>query len=131
MTLGIWAARGELSFFLTMVITVAAGLTGSMILYALGRGGGEIFLQKYYRRFPKQRELIESKMEYLRKKGWTGVFVSKLVPMVRTLISIPAGMIKMDLRTYMLSSTLGIALWNLAFVGAGYLFGDTVFEMLA
>lgn len=122
---GIWAARGEISFFVTMMLTIAAGLTGSVILYGLGRRGGEVFLKKYYRRFPKQRELIEGKLAYLRKKGWLGVFVSKLMPMVRTLISIPAGVIKMDFRVYIISSALGIAIWNLLFVGAGYLFGET------
>lgn len=127
---GIWAARGGLNFFLTMIITVAAGLTGSVILYALGRGGGELFLQKYYHRFPKQKTLIEEKMAYLREKGGIGVFVSKLLPMVRTLISIPAGIIRMDFRSYVISSTFGVAVWNLVFVGAGYLFGDTVFSML-
>ena len=61
---GIWAARGGLSFFMTMIITVAAGLTGSVILYALGRGGGEMFLKKYYKKFPSQKEMIEGKMQY-------------------------------------------------------------------
>lgn len=126
---GIWASRGGLSFLLTMLITIAAGLTGSIILYWLGRGGGEAFLQKYYHRFPGQRELIEEKMEYLRGKGSIGVFVSKLIPMVRTLISIPAGIIKMDFRSYVISSTLGVAVWNLVFVGAGYIFGDAVFSL--
>lgn len=86
-------------------------------------------MQKYYRKFPSHRGMIEGKIEYLRQKGWLGVFVSKLMPMVRTLISIPAGMIKMDLRVYIISSTLGIVIWNLVFVGAGYLFGDAVFTM--
>ena len=123
---GIWAARGGLSFFMTMIITVAAGLTGSVILYALGRGGGEMFLKKYYKKFPSQKEMIEGKMQYLRERGGMGIFVSKLLPMVRTIISIPAGMIRMDFRKYVVSSTLGIAVWNLVFVGAGYLFGDSV-----
>jgi len=126
---GIWASRGGLNFFLTMVITVAAGLTGSIALYVLGRGGGEWFLERYYRRFPKQRPLLEEKMKYLRRKGGIGVFVSKLLPMVRTLISIPAGVIRMDFGVYVLSSTLGVAVWNLVFVGAGYVFGDAVFSM--
>lgn len=126
---GIWAARGGLNFFFTMVITIAAGLTGSIILYALGRGGGEWFLQRYYHRFPKQRPLMEEKMAYLREKGSVGIFVSKLMPMVRTLISIPAGIIRMDFRSYVVSSTLGVAVWNLVFVGAGYVFGDAVFPM--
>ena len=126
---GIWAARGGLSFFATIVITVAAGLTGSIILYGLGRWGGEFFLKKYYSRFPGQREMIEGKIEYLRRKGGAGIFVSKLLPMVRTLISIPAGVIKMDFRSYCVRSTLGIAVWNLVFVGAGYVFGDAVFAL--
>lgn len=128
---GIWAAQGGLGFASTMAITVAAGLTGSIILYGLGRGGGEMFLQRYYRRFPGQRELIEEKMGYLRDKGSVGIFVSKLIPMVRTLISIPAGIIRMDFRSYVVSSTLGIAVWNLCFVGAGYLFGDTVLAWMS
>ena len=127
---GIWAARGGLGFGVTLLITVAAGMTGSVILYGLGRGGGDIFLQKYYQRFPGQREVIEEKIAYLRKKGSVGVFVSKLIPMVRTLISIPAGVIKMDFKSYVISSTLGVAVWNLVFVGAGYLFGDAVFALL-
>ena len=45
----------------------------------------------YFRKFPKQKEAVESKIDMLREKGSVGVFVSKLFPMVRTIISIPAG----------------------------------------
>lgn len=95
---GIWAARGEISFPLVMLITLAAGLTGSWLLYFLGRLGGPKVMGFYFRKFPKHREAVEEKMEYLRKKGSIGVFISKLIPVARTLISIPAGMIKMDFR---------------------------------
>ena len=57
------------------------------------------------------------------------MFVSKLLPMVRTLISIPAGMVKMDFIKYTISSTLGIFLWNLVFVGAGYFFGEAAIRI--
>ncbi|HJC74358.1 MAG TPA: DedA family protein [Candidatus Mediterraneibacter faecavium] len=121
---GIWAAQGEISFPLVMVLTVAAGLTGSWLLYLLGRYGGNKVLGFYFKKFPKHQPVIEEKMDYLREKGCIGVFVSKLLPMVRTLISIPAGMVKMDFVKYTVSSVCGIFLWNLAFVGAGYFFGD-------
>lgn len=127
---GIWAARGNISFFMAIFITVLAGLTGSIVLYWLGRAGGEFFLKKYYRHFPKQRPLIEEKIAYLQEKGYMGIFVCKLIPMVRTLISIPAGVIKMKFFQYCVSSALGITVWNLVFVGAGYLFGDAVFSRL-
>ena len=126
---GIWASQGEISFFMVMILTVAAGLTGSWALYFLGRAGGEKVLGFYFRKFPKQKPVIEGKIAMLREKGCIGVFVSKLLPMVRTLISIPAGMVKMDFIKYTISSTLGIFLWNLVFVGAGYFFGEAAIRI--
>lgn len=126
---GIWASKGEISFFMVMVLTVAAGLTGSWALYFLGRTGGEKILQFYFKKFPKQRPVIEEKIQMLKDKGCIGVFVSKLLPMVRTLISIPAGVVKMDFMKYTLSSVLGIFLWNLVFVGAGYFFGEAAIHI--
>lgn len=126
---GIWASKGEISFLMVMLLTVAAGLAGSWLLYFLGRVGGERLLLLYFKKFPKQRPVIEEKIEMLREKGCAGVFVSKLLPMVRTVISIPAGMVKMDFAKYTLSSVLGIFLWNLVFVGAGYFFGEAAISV--
>lgn len=50
--------------------------------------------------------------------------------MVRTLVSIPAGVVRMELGKYVLCSVCGIFIWNLVFVGAGYLLGDRIFTML-
>ena len=69
--------------------------------------------------------------ELVRRKGGYGVFISKLIPMVRTLISIPAGMVSLNFGTYTVSSLLGVFAWNLVFVGAGYFFGDAVWNLLA
>lgn len=121
---GLWAAKGNINFILALAITVAAGLTGSILLYLLGRTSGGFFLKLYYRKFPKHQEVIEEKIKYLQQNGSMGIFVSKLIPMLRTLISIPAGVIQMNFVKYCISSTLGILVWNFAFVGAGYLFGD-------
>ena len=128
---GVFASQGRISFLETMVITVLAGLTGSILLYGLGRYGGNFFLEKYYKHFPKQKDTIEKNISYLRERGCVGVFVSKLIPMVRTLISIPAGVIRMKFGEYCVSSTLGVAIWNFVFVGAGYFFGDTVLGFLS
>ena len=128
---GVWAAKGNVSFILVLVLSVAAGLLGSWILYFLGRLGGEPFFRFYVKKFPKQKELIERNVEVIRRKGAYGVFVSKLVPMLRTLISIPAGMVRLNFYQYTLSSLLGVFLWNLLFVGAGYFLGDSVWNLLA
>lgn len=128
---GVWASRGQIGFLTVMALSVAAGLLGSWILYFLGRLGGDAFFQFYIKKFPKQKELLEKNMEVLRRKGSIGVFISKLLPLARTLISIPAGMISMNFTKYTISSLMGVALWNLIFIGAGYFLGDSVWSLLA
>lgn len=122
---GIWASKGEIHFGVVLILTVLAGLIGSWLLYLIGRLGGKTVLGWYFRKFPKQEPLIREKMEMLRKKGCIGVFISKLLPVARTLISIPAGMIRMNFWTYTVSSFFGVLIWNLVFVGAGYFLGET------
>ena len=105
---GIWAAKGEISFPMVMVLTVFAGLTGSVGAVSSRKirrreGDGNFYFKETY---PKHRPVIEEKMAFLREKGGTGVFVSKLLPMVRTLISIPAGMVKMNFTKYTVSSAM-------------------------
>lgn len=128
---GIWAARGNISFPVVLALSVVAGLLGSWILYLLGRLGGEPFIRFYMKKFPKQKNLIDKNLTILREKGAPGVFIAKLVPVARTLISIPAGMISMDFMRYTVSSALGVFVWNLVFVGAGYFLGDSVWNMFA
>ena len=125
---GIWAANGKLSFLMTMVISVAAGLLGSWILYFFGRFGGAVFLKAYVKKFPKQKQAIDRNFQMIQQRGCLGIFISKLIPMVRTLISIPAGVLHIDFMKYTVSSALGICIWNFFFVGAGYVLGDKVFE---
>ncbi len=128
---GIWAANGKLSFLLTMLISVTAGVMGSWVLYFFGRFGGDVFLKAYVKKFPKQQEAVERNFEMIRSKGCMGIFLSKLIPVVRTLISIPAGVLKFNFVKYTVSSALGVCVWNFVFIGAGYMFGNQVFEIFA
>ena len=128
---GICAAQGGLSFPLTLFLSVLAGLCGSWALYLLGRFGGAVFLSWFERRFPKQMPVIDRTMSHVQEKGYIGVFLAKLIPAVRTIISIPAGVLQMNFAGYTFFSLLGITLWNLGFIGAGYLFGDAVFSLFS
>lgn len=127
---GIWISNSKYSFIYALFISVLAGLLGSWLLYFVGRCGGGILLEKYCRKFPKQKRYINEKIEFLKQKGAIGVFISKLLPVARTLISIPAGVIKMDFIKYTIYSTLGILIWNFFFIGSGYFFGDIVMAYL-
>lgn len=123
---GVMASRGQIHFLPAILLTIAAGLIGSWILYLVGRTGGDAFLKGYIKRFPKHKSAIDKNFEILRDKGCFGVFIAKLIPMVRTLISIPAGVVKMNFMKYSISSLLGITIWNTFFVGAGYFMGEEI-----
>lgn len=128
---GIMAAGGNISFPWVMVITVSAGLLGSLVLYVLGFTGGRFFLEKYMNKFPKQRPRIEKYLAWVQAKGGMGLIAAKLIPMIRTLVSIPAGVFRMRLGQYVICSTIGIFIWNLFFVGAGYFCGEQVLGWFA
>lgn len=128
---GVWAAQGNLGFWTAIWLSVAAGLLGSMILYAIGRLGGQLFLGAYLKRFPSHKAGIDKTLDTVQRHGGWGVFLSKLIPMVRTIISIPAGVLKMPLGQYTLSSLAGVFVWNFIFVGAGYIGGEAILRYFA
>lgn len=109
---------------------VLAGEVGSWILYFLGMYGGNAFLKIYLKRFPKHKPAFERTFDLIRRKGFYGIFISKLIPMVRTLISIPAGVLKMEFIKYSIASFLGVTLWNTLFVGAGYIIGEPILKII-
>ena len=113
-----------------MVISLFAGLCGSWMLYLIGRFGGNVLLPKYYKRFPKQETKIKRLIEKIENKGNLYIFISKLLPVVRTLISFPAGIIKMNFLQFTIYSGLGILIWNGVFIGAGYFLGEQVIGIL-
>lgn len=127
---GIWSASQQKGFLTAMFVTTAAGLLGSLLLYLLGRIGGSNLLEKYERKFPQQKEAIGKLTNMLERKGIFCIFIGKLIPMARTLISIPAGVLKMPLGRYVVSSLAGVAIWNAVFVGAGYFMGDRILPFL-
>lgn len=128
---GICAARGGLSFAVTLLLSVLAGLVGSWALYVLGRYGGGSFLKWFARRFPKLGTRVEALLAQMDGPGgYWGLFAAKLIPNVRTLISIPAGVARMNFAGYTLFSLMGITVWNTFFIGAGYLFGEAAFRAL-
>ena len=128
---GVMASSGHNSFLVTLLVSTAAGVLGSEMLYLLGRFGGKPFEKFIKKHFPKQIESVDKCLGWIREKGYTGVFLAKLIPAVRTLVSIPAGMVGLEPIKYTIYSALGVLIWNAVFVGAGYFIGDGIFAILA
>lgn len=127
---GLWVSRGNMNFLIVVILSVVAGLIGSWCLYFLGFYGGNFLLEKYTTKFPKQKQYIENKLEYLRSKGGKGVFISRLIPVARTIIAIPAGVLKMNFLKFTVYSAMGIFIWNIVFISAGYILGEGILKYI-
>lgn len=127
---GMWISGSEVGFIEALIISVFAGLLGSWVLYLIGRWGGDIVLKKYFKKFPSHKRHVDKYIDFIDKKGCIGIFVSKLIPMVRTIISIPAGVLKMDFIKYSIYSTLGILVWNGVLISIGYILGEKLLQYI-
>ena len=127
---GLWAAKAEINFVAAFMVSILAALVASWILYWIGLWGGELVLKKYTDKFPKQKEFIDKQLAYLKRRGVVGVFVGKLIPVARTIISIPAGTLKLNFWKYTISSALGIMIWNGVLMASGYFFGAELMTKL-
>ena len=125
---GFLAARGELGIgsplaavWVAIAVGVLGSLAGAYVNYYLALWVGKPFLEKYGKWFFLKPAALERACEVFNKYGATTTFVCRMVPAIRQLISIPAGIAKMPLGSFTLFTGLGAGVWTtiLAFVGYG------------
>jgi membrane protein DedA with SNARE-associated domain len=119
------AAQGDLNVFLVILFGTIGALSGSLINYSLsyflGRPVVYAFADsKVGRLFLLSKEKIIHAEEYFRRNGKSSTFIGRLVPGIRHLISIPAGLAKMNLRDFMLYTFVGAGIWNIILAVIGY-----------
>jgi membrane protein DedA with SNARE-associated domain len=120
-----WAAsRGDLNLFLAALVGGVANLVGSLIAYAVGATGGRAFVNrwgKYVRLNPHHLDRAEA---WFGRYGNGAVFWSRLIPVVRTFISLPAGSARMKLGRFSAYSLLGSLIWAFGLALGGYELGN-------
>jgi membrane protein DedA with SNARE-associated domain len=121
------AARGDLNIFLVVLAGTAGALTGSLINYVVARTLGRKIVYaladtKWAHVIFLTREKVEKAENFFIRNGKSGTLIGRLVPGVRHLISIPAGLAKMPLPTFMLWTFIGAGLWNIILSMLGYFF---------
>lgn len=133
---GFLAARGELSFgspVLDAVVAVIAGTAGSLagayVNYFLFSWLGTPFLEKYGKYFFLPKPKLDRAEEIFRRYGAGATFVCRLLPAIRQLISIPAGISRMPLKSFTLWTGLGAGIWVAILTGIGYYLGATTASM--
>jgi len=111
--------RGPWSFWLVVVVGTIGNTIGSLIGYAIGAYGGRPFLERYGRYLLVRQREIEIADRFFARWGAQTAFFSRLLPIVRTFISFPAGVTRMHLGKFITYSTAGAFLWTIALVWAG------------
>lgn len=123
------AAQGELNVFGVILSGTIGALSGSLINYTLAYYLGRPIVYKFAeskvgKLFLLSKEKVEHAENYFIRNGKTSTFIGRLVPGIRHLISIPAGLAKMNLRTFMLFTFIGAGLWNIILAIIGYYIYD-------
>jgi membrane protein DedA with SNARE-associated domain len=119
------AAQGDLNVFLVVLFGTIGALTGSLINYTLAYYLGRPLVYRFAdsrlgRFFLLSKEKVVSAEDFFIRNGRTSTFIGRLVPGVRHLISIPAGLAKMNLRDFMLFTFVGAGIWNIILAIIGY-----------
>lgn len=131
---GFVAARGDLNVVGVLVAGTAGSVAGALPWYYAGKVYGkerlEAFADKHARWMTVTHGDIEHAMESFEKHGRKVVLLGRLIPAIRTLISVPAGLAKMPMGQFLLYSTVGSLIWTGVLTGAGYLL-ESQYERVA
>lgn len=123
---GILVAENGTNFALAWGLSIIAGLLGSWVLFLIGFGLEKVVLERLCEKWPKLRGSMDKTTLYMDKYGPRGVFVARLIPVVRTIISFAAGMFRVNFIKFTLYSIPGIAIWNGVLILAGFIFGKAL-----
>ncbi len=122
---GFTASQGELGLLSVILWTIAGSVVGALVLYGIGAALGLRRLRAIAARLPLvDAEDVDATDRWFRRHGAKAVFFGRMLPIFRSLISIPAGIERMPIPQFLLLTTAGSAIWNTALVMAGYLLGE-------
>jgi membrane protein DedA with SNARE-associated domain len=106
-----WAAQGKLNFWAVIGAGTLGSWIGSTISYWVSRWVGLPVLERFGRYVLITHEKIETGQHWVRRYGPGGIFIARLLPVVRHLISIPAGILRMPFGQFTVYTVAGAALW--------------------
>jgi len=115
--------KGPWAFWIVVIVATIGNTLGSLVAYAIGAKGGRPFLERYGKYVLIRPHEIEIADDFFRKYGAATVFFGRLLPIVRTFISFPAGVTRMPLGKFIAYSTAGAFPWSIALVWAGVQLG--------
>lgn len=121
---GFLGERGRMPLTAVLVAATAGSVLGALVLYVLGARLGPVRSARLLSRLPLMEESdVHRAEDWFIRHGRSAVFFGRLVPGVRSLISLPAGTTRMPMATFLLFTAAGSAVWNTVLIGAGAALG--------
>ena len=123
---GFSASQGTMSLFMAIFWTTLGSVAGAMLTYWLGAWLGRDRVRSLIIRAPLMKASDFDRTErWFQKHGKKAVFFGRMIPIFRSLISVPAGVERMPVPTFLALTTAGSLIWNTVFVLAGYQLGES------
>jgi membrane protein DedA with SNARE-associated domain len=121
-------ADGKFNFVTMLIAATIGSVAGATLLYGIARWAGEHAVQRWVERWGKwllvTRNDLDRSREWFRKHGNLTVLIARLIPGLRSLVSIPAGLSSMPFGQFLAFTALGSFAWNLILIGAGVALGS-------
>lgn len=121
---GYLAHTGEFSLPVILVINSVAAVVGSGLCYWIGVAGGKPLLLRYGKFMGVRRKDIERTETYFARHGKATILIGRFLPVVRHIISIPAGIARMPLTPFFLQTFIGATIWGTVLIFIGYELGN-------
>lgn len=126
---GYLASTGRFSLPLVILIGSLGAACGSTVAYGIARVVGRPIVERYGRYLFLDAKKVDRADAWFKKWGSWGILLGHAVPGIRSVISFPAGIFKMDIKRFVIFTFLGALIWNTVLASAGYLLGDLYLEL--
>jgi membrane protein DedA with SNARE-associated domain len=121
---GILASQKIFTFWASFLVGLLGSVFCAVIIYCMGRFGGRPFVEKYGKYFFMKNEDIDKADLWFNRYGMFAAFIGRNFPIIRTFISLPIGMTKLNFFKFLIYTTLGSIPWTFTFVYVGYQLGN-------
>lgn len=118
--MAIFIKNGQISFTVAIIVSTLVGLLGSLISYFIGKFFKKNILNYIKNKNEKYKKSLQTSIMYMSKFGKFSMIIGRIMPVVRTFISIPAGASEMKISEFIIYSSIGIFLWNFFLIYLGY-----------
>ena len=121
--IGFFVFGGEMSLFGAVMASTAGGIAGSLVCYCFGRFGRRFIEKTLCSKYSSLKKGLEKAGRVFDKYGSKSVLIARVFPIARTYISIPAGLMGMNIYVFVIYTAVGSFVWNTMLISAGYFLG--------